>query len=135
MKNRSPIQPKDLRKYSEEQCLEAFERVEKGSLALKQEGVSSDVREIILGIRYFRKKYALQSKNIPSVQGMMDYIVDNSPEAADIRIIAQFQRWLDMKKTEMFVDYHRALNNSAVVQKVDRNGIIIYVNDLYREIS
>lgn len=68
------LHPDDLSKYSQKQYLEAFECVKNGTRVPEDQ----DIHDLVLGIRFYRRKYALQAKNILDIREMIEYIREKS---------------------------------------------------------
>lgn len=138
MKHRPPLHPQDIKKYSQEQYLGAFLRVKDGIKVSKEESTEQDISDITLGVRYFRRKYALQAENILDLQQMIARIWEKSEDFVDAGIMAQLQKQLIFPKNKEEIlrdNYIKAIESSAVVQIVDKYGIIQYSNSFYKQIS
>lgn len=137
MKHRPPLQPQDIEKYSQEQYLESFERVKNGVVVTGEESHEQNIHNIILGIRYFRRRYSLQIEKILSLNQMIDSIMQSPKDFIDMGIMTGVQKQISSKEGVGILEgrYMQALDNSAAVQNIDADGIILRVNTLYREIS
>lgn len=124
------LQPSDLKKYSREQYLEAFQYVKNRMVESKTSLVQQDVRDIITGIRFFRRKYALSMHHISDIREMTSRIQDVSEDFMDIGIMSGLQKELqkeapkDSLYTDDIVDLFHASPLTYLVWDNDMTGSI-----------
>lgn len=111
-------------------------------------------RNTLALILQYAKKYKIDIQNILTIHDFVSNIESQTQDfydlgiaheikkilkASDIdeseKLYAHILHVLEQEKSDILSSYIRAIDNSAIVQIIDRNGIIKYVNDMYKQIS
>lgn len=111
-------------------------------------------REIKAVILQAARKYKIHIEEIISLWAFLEKIEEISDDIYDLWLTQEVRKILktsqytefeklyhyvinvsEQHKIDVMESYIKALDNSAIIQIVDKNGIVRYVNDMYRKIS
>ncbi len=148
------IQKSDLDKIEINELDKAFYSVKFKEKNPEKIPENKQKRDIIYFIKKYAHKYKIDTHNILNLKWFINEIENETQDFYELWIISElkkvmsrlseneFERLysyiLDLsqrQKTNIIENYIRALDNSAIVQIIDKKWIIKYVNNMYKKVS
>lgn len=148
------IQKSDLDKIEINELDKAFYSVKFKEKNPENIPENKQKRDIIYFIKKYAHKYKIDTHNILNLKWFINEIENETQDFYELWIISElkkvmsrlseneFERLysyiLDLsqrQKTNIIENYIRALDNSAIVQIIDKKWIIKYVNNMYKKVS
>lgn len=148
------IQKSDLDKIEINELDKAFYSVKFKEKKPENIPENKQKRDVIYFIKKYAHKYKIDTHNILNLKWFINEIENETQDFYELWIISElkkimsrlseneFERLysyiLDLsqrQKTNIIENYIRALDNSAIVQIIDKKWIIKYVNNMYKKVS